>query len=156
MRRLDHGIGLIAKLPFAVGELELRGFQADTAGGFQTEPAMHVVVAEILAGAAEITSAATPEHQAGCEQHRGGCGSPQLPSGPDQMRCGRHVNPAFSGDGDDGRGLYPPPARDLRWFPRLRARSGSREESGPLPDRPAWRHPRLGPAAAKPHPLEIQ
>src|SRR5277367_3417042 len=63
MRGLDKRIGLIAELPFDVGKLKLRGVEADTAGGFSTEPAMHVVVAEILAGSAEITAAAASQHQ---------------------------------------------------------------------------------------------
>ena len=61
MRRLDQGIGEIAKLPFAFGELELRRLQADAARRLSAEPAMHVVVAEILAGAAEIAAAAAAE-----------------------------------------------------------------------------------------------
>ena len=70
MRRLDQRIGLIAKLPFAIGELKLRSFQADAAGRLDAEPAMHVVVAEILAGAAEIASAATAKRKARCEQYQ--------------------------------------------------------------------------------------
>src|SRR5579864_1664798 len=74
MRRFDQGIGPIAKLPFAVGELELRGFQADAAGCLGAEPTVHVVVAEILTRATEITAAATSKHKTRCKQREKGCG----------------------------------------------------------------------------------
>ena len=61
MRRLDQGIGQIAKQPFIVGELELRRTQADARRRLAAEPAMHVVVEKILAGAAEIAAAAAAE-----------------------------------------------------------------------------------------------
>ena len=61
MRRLDQGIGEIAELAFVFGELELRCLEADAAGRLGAEPAMHVVVAEIAAGAAEIAAAAAAE-----------------------------------------------------------------------------------------------
>src|ERR1700752_3758408 len=48
MRRLDEGVGLIAKLSFAIGKLKLRRFHSEASGGFGAHPAMHVVVAEIL------------------------------------------------------------------------------------------------------------
>ena len=64
MRRLDQGISEIAKLAFVFGELELRCVQADATGRLAPEPAMHVVVAEILAGAAEIAAAAAAERRA--------------------------------------------------------------------------------------------
>src|SRR5579859_7654605 len=73
MRRLDQRIGQIAKLPFAVGELELRRPQADAAGCLDADPAMHVVIEEILAGAAKIAAAAARERQAHDDQTR--CGS---------------------------------------------------------------------------------
>ena len=58
MRRLDQGIGEIAKLAFVFGELEVRRLEADACGGLRAQPAMHVVVAQIRAGAAEIAAAA--------------------------------------------------------------------------------------------------
>ena len=61
MRRLDQRIGKIAKLAFVFGELKLRRPEADASGYLGAKPAMHVVVAEILAGAAEITAAAAAE-----------------------------------------------------------------------------------------------
>ena len=64
MRRLDQGIGEIAKLALVFGELELRGLEADAAGGLGAEPAVHVVVAHIRAGAAEIAAAAAAERRA--------------------------------------------------------------------------------------------
>ena len=72
MRRLDQGIGEIAKLPFVVGELELRRMQADACGRLGTDPAMHVVVAKIRPGAAEVAATATAEHrgQQNQRQHR--------------------------------------------------------------------------------------
>ena len=72
MRRLDQGIGEIAKLAFVVGELELRRAQADARGGLGADPAMHVVVAEILAGAAEIAAAAGAERQRRASSSRAG------------------------------------------------------------------------------------
>src|SRR5512141_2863136 len=68
MRRLDQGIGQIAKQPFVVGELELRRTQADARRRLAAEPAMHVVVEEILAGAAEIAAAAAAECHANEKQ----------------------------------------------------------------------------------------
>ena len=67
MRRFDHGIGLVAKLSFAVGQLELRWLKADAAGCLEAEPAMHIVVAKIFAGTAEIGAAATRKRKARCE-----------------------------------------------------------------------------------------
>jgi hypothetical protein len=61
MRRLDQGISEIAKLPFVVGELELRCRQTDAAGRLNADPAMHVVAAHIRARAAEIAAAATAQ-----------------------------------------------------------------------------------------------
>ena len=68
MRRLDQRIGQIAKLAFIIGELELRRTQADAAGDLGAHPAVHVVVAEIRAGAAEIAAAAAAERKA--QQHQ--------------------------------------------------------------------------------------
>ena len=72
MRRLDQGIGEIAKLPFVVGELELRRMQSDACGRLGTHPAMHVVVAKIRPGAAEVaaTAAAKQSGQQGQRQRR--------------------------------------------------------------------------------------
>src|SRR3977135_2891327 len=64
MRRLDQGVGEIAQPAFIVGELELRRLEADAAGGLGPQPAVHVVVAKILAGTAEITAAAAAEGRA--------------------------------------------------------------------------------------------
>src|ERR1700694_2714030 len=58
MRRFDQGISQIAKLAFAVGELELRRMQAEASRWLGADPAMHVVVEEVLSGAAEIAAAA--------------------------------------------------------------------------------------------------
>src|SRR5216684_8081754 len=60
-RRLDQRIGQIAKQPFVIGKLELRGTQADACRCLAADPAMHVVAKKILAGAAEIAAAAAPE-----------------------------------------------------------------------------------------------
>ncbi len=73
MRRFDQGIGQIAKLPLAVGELELRRLQPDASRCLGADPAMHVVVEEILSGAAEIATAAPPERQAYREQRQDRC-----------------------------------------------------------------------------------
>src|SRR5438445_13560432 len=61
MRRLNQGVGEIAKQPLVVGELELRWTQADARRSLGTDPAVHVVIENILAGAAEIAAAAAPE-----------------------------------------------------------------------------------------------
>src|ERR1700676_3657763 len=68
MRRLDQGVSEIAKQPFVVGELELRRTQADARRRLAADPAVHVVVENILAGAAEISDAAGPERYAYQEQ----------------------------------------------------------------------------------------
>ena len=70
MRRLDQGIGEIAKLAFVFGELEMRRLEPDAAGGFGAQPAMHVVVAEIAAGAAEIAAAAAAEGCANQDEYK--------------------------------------------------------------------------------------
>ena len=158
MRRLDQGIGEIAEQPFVVGELELRRLQADARCHLGADPAMHVVVEEILAGAAEIAAAAAAERarrreaaSARAQKYRT-CGL---------VRIGMHVSgiskgPDVSVDGDGGPGPYLLPVRCHRWFHRFRARSGRQEGSGRFPCLRVERHPWLSPAAAKPHPPEIQ
>ena len=69
MRRFDQRIGEIAEQSLVVGELELRGAQADAAGDLGAEPAMHVVVAEVGAGAAEIAAAAAAKGRADQQKH---------------------------------------------------------------------------------------
>ena len=69
MRRFDQGIGEIAELSLVLGELEARGVQADTAGDLGAEPAMHVVVAEVGAGAAEIAATAAAKGRADQQEH---------------------------------------------------------------------------------------
>src|SRR5207302_2317187 len=63
-RRLDHGIGEVAKLALFIGELELRWFQAEAGGHLGAEPAMHVVATHVGAGTAEIATAAGSERRA--------------------------------------------------------------------------------------------
>src|SRR5712675_914618 len=73
MRRLDQGVGEIAKQPLVVGELELRWTQADARRRLGTNPAVHVVIQDIVAGAAEIAAAAAAEchaHPKQCESWR--------------------------------------------------------------------------------------
>src|SRR6266436_6576806 len=62
--RLDQGVGEIAKQPLVVGKLELRWTQADARRRLAADPAVHVVIENILAGAAEIAAAAAPERHA--------------------------------------------------------------------------------------------
>src|SRR5258708_18887501 len=64
MRRLDQGVGEIAKQPLVVGELELRWTQADARRRLGTDPAVHVVIQDIVACAAEIAAAAPPDGHA--------------------------------------------------------------------------------------------
>src|SRR5229473_8558123 len=71
MRRLDQRIGQIAKQPFVIGKLELRGTQADACRRLATDPAMHVVVEKIRAGATEIAAAAAAERDAYQDQPEG-------------------------------------------------------------------------------------
>ena len=61
MRRLDQGVSEIAKQPLLVGELELRCTQADARRHLAADPAVHIVIENILAGAAEIAAAAASE-----------------------------------------------------------------------------------------------
>src|SRR6266849_3714111 len=70
-RRLDQRISQIAKQPFVIGKLELRGTQTDACHRLAADPAMHVVVEKILAGAAEIATAAAAERHAYQEQREG-------------------------------------------------------------------------------------
>src|ERR1700682_2392509 len=67
-RRLDQGVSEIAKQSFVVGELELRRTQADARRRLASDPAVHVVVENILAGAAETSAAAAPERYTYQEQ----------------------------------------------------------------------------------------
>ena len=112
MRRLDQGIGEIAQLPFVVGELELRRLQADASGRLGADPAMHVVVAEILAGAAEIAAAAAAERQ----RRSAAASGPVSDRIRGLVRIGKHVSgiskcPMSGADGDGGRGPYLLPVR---------------------------------------------
>src|SRR5258705_851032 len=68
MRRLDQGVGEIAKQPLVVGELELRWTQADARRRLGTDPAVHVVIQDIVAGAAAIAAAAAAERYAHPQQ----------------------------------------------------------------------------------------
>jgi hypothetical protein len=70
VRRLDQGIGEIAKLTFVFGKLEVRRLEADACRGFGTQPTVHVVVAHIRASAPEIAAAAAAEHRTCHEQHQ--------------------------------------------------------------------------------------
>ena len=67
MRRFDQGISEIAELALVIGQLELRGLEADAGGCLRAEPAMHVVAAHVLAGAAKIAAAAAAE-RCGCQK----------------------------------------------------------------------------------------
>jgi hypothetical protein len=69
MRRFDKGIGEIAKLALVFGELEMRRLEADAGRSLGAEPAVHVVVAHVGAGAAEIAAAAATERCTCHEQH---------------------------------------------------------------------------------------
>ena len=69
MRRFDQGIGEIAKLALVFGELEVRRLEADACGGLGAQPAVHVVVAHVGAGAAEIAATAAAERDTRHEHH---------------------------------------------------------------------------------------
>ena len=69
MRRFDQRIGEIAKLALVFGELEVRRLEADACGGLGAQPAVHVVIAHIGAGAAEIAAATAAENSTCHEQH---------------------------------------------------------------------------------------
>ena len=66
------------------------------------------------------------------------------------------IVPEISGGDDGGLGPYPLPVRAPRWFRRVRVRSGPPAGSGWFPCLREARHPWLSPAAAMPHPPEIQ
>src|SRR6266851_2776052 len=89
-RRLDQRISQIAKQPFVIGKLELRGTQADACGRLAADPAMHVVVEKILAGAAEIATAAAAERHAYQEQREGRRRARSLQFCPDRKPRLRH------------------------------------------------------------------
>src|SRR5437667_8710898 len=91
MGRLDQGISEIAKLPFVVGELELRRAQADAGRGLAADPAVHVVAENILPGAAEVAAAAAPEGHAGQKQHRTRRRDQNLQFFPDWKTRLRHI-----------------------------------------------------------------
>jgi hypothetical protein len=125
MRRLDQRIRQVAQQPFVVGELELRRAQADAAGHLAADPAMHVVVEEVLAGTAEIAAAAAAECCACQNQRQQGRVDPGLPRGPDRKaRRGHCKFPDVSVDGDGHLTQRPLPVRHRRWFCRARVRSG--------------------------------
>src|SRR6266481_1586039 len=86
MRRLDQWVGKIAKQPLVVGELELRWTQADARRRLGTDPAVHVVIQDIVAAAAEIAAAAAPKCQAYPKQRE----SRNLQSCPDRKTRLRH------------------------------------------------------------------
>ncbi len=120
MRRLDQRIGQIAKLPFLIGELELGGMQADAAGHLSAHPSMHVVVAKILAGAAEIAAAAGSETDAQEAQ-------PSMPAVQIRPRRRLRIGMDIAGssvDGDDVGELFPLPVRGRHWFRQVRVRCG--------------------------------
>src|SRR5712664_437694 len=91
MGRLDQGISEIAKLPFVVGQLELRRAQADAGHRLAADPAVHVVAQNILAGAAEVAAAAAPEGHAGHKQHQAWRRDQNLQFFPDRKTRLRHI-----------------------------------------------------------------
>src|SRR5687767_2282080 len=95
MRRLDQGIGEIAKLAFVFGELEMRWLEPDAAGRLGAEPAMHVVVAEVAAGAAEIAATAAAEGCTNQDKHKSR--ERPKPGSPDRMAQLRHFKRPLSG-----------------------------------------------------------
>src|SRR5947209_15810573 len=72
MRRLDQGISEIAQQPLLVGELVLRTTHAEASGRLQPDPAMHVVVARVFAGAAEVAAGATAQQRTDRKQRGNG------------------------------------------------------------------------------------
>ena len=158
MRRLDQGIGEIAKLPFVVGELELRGLQADASRRLGADPAMHVVVEKILPGAAEIAAAAAAERHADQRTASGPMRSlePVVWSGSENTSPACRMSDVSAGGGG-GPGAVPssgppPPlvSLGLAFDP-----DDGKDQDGSH-DLRAERHPWLSPAAAMPHPPEIQ
>jgi len=95
MRGLDQGIGEIAKLAFVFGELERGCREADAAGRLGAQPAVHVVVAEVLAGAAEI--AAATASKGGANQQQNESWAWPNPGDPDRKAHLRHGNRPLSG-----------------------------------------------------------
>ena len=154
MRRLDQRIGEIAQQAFLVGELVLRCAQADASRGLDAEPAMHVVVAGIFAGAAEIAAGAAAEHRAAAIASRIAGGSRSLVricvdnSGIKNVRCQERTRRRRRRPGAvPSSGPRPPSAsRSIRTTGRIRMVA--------MPSR--WAAPLLSPAAAKPHPPGIQ
>src|SRR6478609_2020791 len=90
MRRLDQGVGEIAKQPLVVGELELRWTLADAGRRLGTDPAVHVVIEDIVAAAAKIAAAAAPERQAYPKQRQSQRGDRNPSSCPDRKTRLRH------------------------------------------------------------------
>src|ERR1700722_11852470 len=165
MRRLDQRIGKIAKPPLVVGELELRRTEANASGHLGAHPAMHVVVEKILPGAAEIAAAAAAESHAykgdACERRSRRkrpqdrrC-APDLKTFPDRKTRLRHIRWSDVRCDDVRRVPEPSPVRLRRrlWSQRADVRSARREGSGWFPE---GRRSCLSPAAAPPHPPEIQ
>src|SRR5260370_14619058 len=68
MRRLNQWVGEIAEQPLVVGELGLRWTQADARRRLRTDPTVHVVIQDIVAGAAEIAAPAAPASHANPKQ----------------------------------------------------------------------------------------
>src|SRR6266404_3240697 len=89
-RRLYQRISQIAEQPFVIGKLELRGTQADACRRLAADPAMHVVVEKILAGAAEIAAAAASKRRAYQEHREGRQCNRYLQSCPDRKIRLRH------------------------------------------------------------------
>src|SRR6516164_2555032 len=144
MRRFDQRIGKIAKLSFVVGELKLRGPQADARGGFAADPAVHIVVEKIRVRTPEIAAAAGPKREAGEQQQ----GRRKI---PDRNLPLQH----FASSADVGGG----PARCPLPVPRRlccqsRARFERRAGSVQWPGRRREHQPRLSAAAAMARPSE--
>ncbi len=129
MRRLDQGIGEIAKLALVFGELKVRGLEADAAGGFGAQPAV-------------IRRCACP-HRCGRNRRRYSRRAPRRskaassagrerpkPGGPDREIRLRHCKgPWFRGAVDDGdRALYLLPARARRRSSRLTLNADNRKD----------------------------
>src|SRR4051794_17043495 len=70
VRRLDQWVGEIAQQALLVGELVLRRAQADARRGLDADPAVHVVIAGILTGAAEIAAGAAAKQ---CGRYKRQC-----------------------------------------------------------------------------------
>src|SRR5581483_8894740 len=121
----------------------------------RAHPPMHVVVAEILAGAAEIPAAAATKSHARREPYHGPSCVHRPLSAPNSKRDVRHF--LFSACGAAGRERFPLPVRCRRCcFLRSDARFGSQEGSAPFLHFRGRRHPCLSPAGATPPPAEIR